>query len=253
MFPGAPNLDARHVVESAAHVMKEACSACTASKQAEDMAMTMTMDSSNSTMAMDMGATCKINMLWNWYTIDACFLAESWHITSKGMFAGSCIGVVLMVVMLEFLRRSSKEFDRWLIAQHIAAYTGGAAAIGAVGAGARAASATSEGAGSDKAGMGCGASSTPAAAAAVAVASQPTVPPFRPNVWQQATRALLHVMQFALAYIIMLLAMYFNGYIIICIFIGAFIGAFIFHWETINVGSSGEATSAAKEPTVCCG
>jgi len=30
------------------------------------------------------------------------------------------------------------------------------------------------------------------------------------------------------------LAMYYNGYIIICIFIGAYIGAFIFQWETLG-------------------
>lgn len=33
------------------------------------------------------------------------FLAESWHVTSKGMFAGSCIGVICLVISLEFLRR----------------------------------------------------------------------------------------------------------------------------------------------------
>lgn len=27
------------------------------------------------------------------------------------------------------------------------------------------------------------------------------------------------------------LAMYYNGYIIICIFIGAFLGSFVFHYE----------------------
>lgn len=30
------------------------------------------------------------------------------------------------------------------------------------------------------------------------------------------------------------LAMYYNGYIIICIFIGAYIGSFIFQWETLG-------------------
>jgi len=29
--------------------------------------------------------------------------------------------------------------------------------------------------------------------------------------------------------------MYYNGYIIICIFIGAFLGAFIFQWETLGL------------------
>ncbi|KAJ5544575.1 hypothetical protein N7461_006879 [Penicillium sp. DV-2018c] len=32
----------------------------------------------------------------------------------------------------------------------------------------------------------------------------------------------------------MLLAMYFNGYIIICIFIGVFLGALVFSWEPLN-------------------
>jgi hypothetical protein len=33
--------------------------------------------------------------------------------------------------------------------------------------------------------------------------------------------------------------MYYNGYIIICIFIGSFIGAFIFQWETLGCGLVG--------------
>jgi len=28
--------------------------------------------------------------------------------------------------------------------------------------------------------------------------------------------------------------MYYNGYIIICIFIGAYLGSFVFHWEKIG-------------------
>jgi len=31
--------------------------------------------------------------------------------------------------------------------------------------------------------------------------------------------------------------MYYNGYIIICIFIGAYLGAFIFHWEPMSTSS----------------
>ena len=45
-------------------------------------------------------------MLWNWYTVDSCFIASSWHVTSRGAFAGSCIGVVLLVLLLELLQRS---------------------------------------------------------------------------------------------------------------------------------------------------
>jgi hypothetical protein len=32
------------------------------------------------------------------------------------------------------------------------------------------------------------------------------------------------------------LAMYYNGYILICIFIGAYIGSFVFQWETLADG-----------------
>lgn len=44
------------------------------------------------------------------------------------------------------------------------------------------------------------------------------------------------MLQFAVAYFVMLLAMYYNGYLIICIFIGAFLGYFIFSWESISLG-----------------
>ena len=29
--------------------------------------------------------------------------------------------------------------------------------------------------------------------------------------------------------------MYYNGYIIICIFLGAFLGAFVFQWESLGL------------------
>lgn len=41
------------------------------------------------------------------------------------------------------------------------------------------------------------------------------------------------MLQFAVAYFIMLLAMYYNGYFLICIFVGAWIGAFVFGWESV--------------------
>ena len=110
-------------------------------------------------------------MLWNWNVIDSCFLARSWRITSRGMFAGSCVGVVLLVMSLEMLRRAVKEWDRYLVRSHRAKY-------GVV-----------EG---DKGEKGSDSGSCS------------TVPAFRPNLWQQSIRALLHMFQFAVAYFIML-------------------------------------------------
>ncbi|KAL2158101.1 hypothetical protein VTH06DRAFT_4669 [Thermothelomyces fergusii] len=160
---------------------------------------------------MGSGSGCKISMLWNWNTIDACFIARSWKITSRGVFAGSCIGVVMLVVVLEMLRRAVKEYDRFLINKHLRS------------AAAAAAKATPP----PKTASDDGASSPPHCPAVVRQG-------YRPNVFEQAVRALLHMLQFAVAYFIMLLAMYYNGYIIICIFIGAYIGSFIFHWETLG-------------------
>ncbi|KAI0885904.1 Ctr copper transporter family-domain-containing protein [Annulohypoxylon maeteangense] len=208
------------------------------------MSMSMSMDMSSTATAtaaaststgssMDMsgmsmgGDSCKISMLWNWNTIDACFLASSWHITSSGMFAGSCIGVILLTMSLEFLRRTVKEYDRYLVRKHTSVPV--------------AAMPTSSKDSDSKDAITSSAPLNPGARNSVG---------FRPTIFEQAIRALLHMVQFAVAYFIMLLAMYFNGYIIICIFIGAYIGAFIFHWEYIDGGRG--ATSASQEPTVCC-
>ncbi|KAK4222546.1 Ctr copper transporter family-domain-containing protein [Podospora fimiseda] len=164
------------------------------------------------------GNSCKISMLWNWNTIDSCFITRSWHIKSSGMFAGSCIGVVLLVMTLELLRRSVKEYDRYLLK--------------------KAATATSV--------VTSGSGKGDVSPSTCVTRSKG----YRPNFLEQAIRALLHMLQFAVAYFVMLLAMYYNGYIIICIFIGAYLGSFVFHWETLGLGGQ---TSATEEATVCCG
>lgn len=55
-------------------------------------------------------------MLWNWYTVDTCFLSSSWQNTTKGMFAGSVIGVFFLVIAIEGVRRLAREYDRKLLA-----------------------------------------------------------------------------------------------------------------------------------------
>ncbi|KAF2240647.1 hypothetical protein BU26DRAFT_525870 [Trematosphaeria pertusa] len=149
------------------------------------------------------------------------------------MFAGSCIGVILLVISLEFLRRAGKEYDRFIIAQYTRSLAPSPPSAASSDAGNHAKN---------------GATSSAAAAACTPVATQR----FRPNVLQQAIRALLHMLQFAVAYFIMLLAMYYNGYIIICIFIGAYLGYFIFGWESFNISQKG-GDRMQENVTVCCG
>jgi copper transporter 1 len=145
------------------------------------------------------------------------------------MFAGSCIGVILLVVLLEFLRRAGKEYDRYIISQHARSLAPAATS-----------SASSDGDNGKTPNM------SAAACAPIAAAK------FRPTVLQQAVRALLHMAQFAVAYFVMLLAMYYNGYFIICIFIGAYIGYFVFGWESFSVGGNGK-DRMEENVTVCCG
>ncbi|KAF2087318.1 Ctr copper transporter [Saccharata proteae CBS 121410] len=180
---------------------------------------------------MDMGSgDCQISMLWNWYTIDACFLTSSWHISTRGQFAGSCIGVILLVIVLEGLRRLSKEYDRLILRQYQAAHF---AMLNRNPSSSSSSSSSSNEAANDGTPNSKNAGATTKSRAFADSAAPPTR--FRANVWQQMVRALLHMLQFACAYFIMLLAMYFNGYIIICIFIGAYIGSFIFSWESVEL------------------
>ena len=107
--------------------------------------------------------------------------------------AGSCIGVVLLVMSLELLRRASKEYDAYIIRQHLLTNP------------AVAASGSNE---SDSDTKGTVAQTTRC----------PTQKrSFKPSLLQQLLRSTLHMLQFAVAYFVMLLAMYFNGYIIISI------------------------------------
>ncbi len=56
-----------------------------------------------------------VSMLWNWYTIDSCFLSRTWHVRTKGMFAGSVIGVFCLVIAIEAVRRFGREYDCRLV------------------------------------------------------------------------------------------------------------------------------------------
>ncbi|RPA80863.1 Ctr-domain-containing protein [Ascobolus immersus RN42] len=167
--------------------------------------------------------TCRISMLWNWYVIDSCFISRTWHNKTTAMFAGSCIGVVIICIILEFVRRVQREYDRAIVRQWTEKQ---ACSLSQ--------SASEEGAANLKTGT------------LVLGKSLATPLTFRPTFMQQFIRALLYVVQFWAAYLIMLLAMYYNGYIIICILIGVFLGHFIFGYDNITIGGKQETG------TSCC-
>ena len=148
------------------------------------------------------------------------------------MFAGSCIGVIGLVVLLESLRRLQREYDRH-IQQVLRRDRKAGLAFGHSKAGRN---------GSLNDGSTGSLEDPPHSAVPLLGEWEGLAAPLRgpglvPTVLQQGVRAGIYVLQFAVAYMIMLLAMYYNGYIIICIFIGAFIGFFIFSWDASGAAS----------------
>ncbi|KAF7718289.1 Uncharacterized protein PECH_002891 [Penicillium ucsense] len=175
-------------------------------------------------MDMDMGShgsgpECKISMLFNWYTVDACFLSTGWQIKNNGMFAVTCIGIILLVILVEALRRMGKEYDLFLERQ----FRRQAAIL--------AAKRTDSVTGGHAVGL-----------------------KFRATPLQQLGRSFIHALTFGGAYIVMLLAMYFNVYVIICIFVGAGLGKFFCDWMVVTIGDETHLEpKGVEETTVCCG
>lgn len=192
--------------------------------------------------------TDKLKMLWNWYTIDACFLASSWHIKTRGMFAASCIGVALLVVCLEFLRRIGKEYDSYILRQYqrrVASlqYQPRASYI-------------SPKSKEVQYAEGCG----PDASCAPPLPKQQFIT-FRATPAQQIMRGIIHAATFGVGYLVMLMAMYFNGFIILSIILGAFLGKVLCDWMVVRLPMVSdqefdgliEVAKGISEPTVCCG
>lgn len=84
----------------------------------------------------------------------------------------------------------------------------------------------------------------------------------RASAWQQLLRSVFHAITFGGTYIIMLLAMYFNGYMLISIFIGAGLGKFFTDWFVFSavvgagrdkVGNKdGGRGDGIQETAICC-
>ncbi|KAL9105594.1 MAG: hypothetical protein Q9227_009252 [Pyrenula ochraceoflavens] len=161
---------------------------------------------------MDMGGGCKISMLWNWYTVDACFLSRSWRIHTPAAFAGSCIGVILLVMSLELLRRLSREYDAFCRRKDSSTSSSGTTTAGG----------TSSSSGGMRGSVDNSSDSTKVEADGNTSKSQKRnrflgkrlnamAMPTTTALQRQLVRAVLHMVTFAVAYFVMLLAMYYNG------------------------------------------
>ncbi|CAG9989396.1 unnamed protein product [Clonostachys byssicola] len=174
-------------------------------------------------------AECKTAMLWNWDTVDTCVFASSWQITSGGIMAASCIGVALLVVLLEVVRRASKEYDNFLLGQ----YQRRASYVFSI-----ASSDGSEIKSSD---------------------SAPRTLVLRASLLQQLTRSVLYACTSGLTWALMLIVMSFNGYLIISMIIGAGLGKFLCDWFVVKItegpssrSGTTDAISNQQQSSSCC-
>ncbi|SPO29855.1 related to CTR3 - high-affinity copper transporter of the plasma membrane [Ustilago trichophora] len=182
---------------------------------------------------------CSMSMLGNWQTINTCVLTASWHIKTEAQFAGTCIGVFLIVFLVETVRRYSREFDRWILeramierretrrrTQHLKADMATRLAGTESIQDRSTVSQKLEQLDSIFFGIPTGKKGCRQAA----VDSMR----FRPKMWQQLLRSILYGVQFTGAYLVMLIAMTFNGYIIIAIVLGGVFGHFFSTWDTLG-------------------
>ncbi|KAK4230414.1 Ctr copper transporter [Podospora fimiseda] len=177
-------------------------------------------------------------MLLNWNTINSCFLSQRIQIRSTPGMAAMCITVLLIAFMLEGLRRAVKEYDRHLVKKHLEKRIASKRIAGP--------------------GMDISLTAIPPANGQQQQRPPPVVPvKYRPSFWEQFTRALLMTMTFILAYLLMLLGMYYNGFVLISIFLGVFFGIFVFTWGHLgglgHAGHDNDMPSSMGEITMCCG
>ncbi|KAL2068822.1 hypothetical protein VTL71DRAFT_15160 [Oculimacula yallundae] len=175
-------------------------------------------------MAMSMGGTsgCKLSMLLNWHTIDACFLSSIFHIRSSFTFFLACLGAFLLVISLEFLRRFQRGFDRHLRKRNKLLQEEAYA--------------------------------QPEETEEKLLETGLDLKQRRQKVLlvvlEQLLRGAIHAVQFAASYCIMLLFMYSNGYIIISILVGALVGFALFTRDTLY--SSQDTNNNDEMEKSCC-
>lgn len=186
---------------------------------------------------------CTMMMLGNWQTINSCFLTSSWHINSQAQFAGTCIGVFLLVLLIEIVRRFGREWDRYIAKNAFINARNGLIKSGQenqtpsdlvhtipIDDKERNVTTTMESSqkpqsqqqkGSMRSFFGDSNRSNKLLGR----------PQMQPTTIQQCIRSLLYGIQFAGAYVVMLIAMSFNGYILISIVLGGIVGHFVSTWD----------------------
>ena len=188
-------------------------------------------------MDMGHGPGCKLSMLGNWNTIGTCILTSSWYNDTHAKFAGTCIGVACWVILTEIVRRWSREFDRYIIAKatrDIVESQSTPTDRWITEKYKEDFDAEDHRAEVDRQGPGTFPSNVltsffhpPGRLSARGI-------PIHPTLVQQLVRALFYAVQFTSAYLLMLISMSYNGYILLSMMLGALVGHFVSSWDTLG-------------------
>lgn len=192
---------------------------------------------------------CSMNMLGNWKTIGTCFLTRSWMISTQAQFAGSCIGVAFWVILTECIRRFAREYDRLIVVNAVESITKSQQDFPEKWI-------ENSFQSSPSMGEGQGTRSLPTHAWGMVFGLPPRALrangiKIRPTFVQQCIRTVLYGMQFTSAYLIMLIAMTYNGYMLLSIILGAMVGYFATTWDTLgNVPTSSLSCHGSESNTL---
>ncbi|KAF5534928.1 copper transport CTR3 [Fusarium phyllophilum] len=204
----------------------------------------------------EFGSCLRNTTLWNWNTIGACFVFEGWYISSRALFAITCLGAIGVAMAFEFACRVTREWERHRFARDVGnpqePYD---PIVGIELAPLQPAAAQP-----------VPAQPVPAQpVAAQPMASRPAsasgpnngrgrVAPFFPSLVEHALiKAPLHILQLAINYGLILMAVSFNGYVIICIVIGHYFGFYLFGRDPMTETNKPNAYQRVfQQPVICC-
>ncbi|KAM7193869.1 Ctr copper transporter family domain containing protein [Rhypophila sp. PSN 637] len=126
--------------------------------------------------------------LLNFNVTDTCFLHEDWYIETEWMFALTCLAVAFLVFTLEALRMALRSYDERLVRKAGDEFASETRTVGAVASGRQRA----------------------------------------PSAAHQLVRALIYLAIVINAYVLILFAVSFNGYILLSIFLASYFAFFFF-------------------------
>ncbi|KAI1504375.1 CTR2 short splice variant [Biscogniauxia marginata] len=156
---------------------------------------------------------CKMNMLFNWDTTDLCIIFRSWHVRGPASLIFSLLAIVAICAGYEALREATRRYEAWV------SETQDAAPISGEG----------EQVNEDAPLLPAGQNNSRNGDKATTISQRARV-----------VKAAIYAVQNFYAFMIMLLFMTYNGFVMIAVAVGAGVGSYLF----------GSRTRATKE-TAC--